>query len=77
MSEPKRTAEAALSYGVAKADLEITTLTIAERRAQYLALAQRRVRPGSGSMGGSSNSASQPSPRQAWAAWRNALSNEN
>ena len=49
MSEPKRTAEAALSYGVATADLEIPTLTIAERRAQYVALAQRHVRPGSGS----------------------------
>ena len=48
MSEPERTA-AALSYGVAKADLEIPTLTIAEQRAQYLALAQRHVRPGSGS----------------------------
>ena len=48
MSEPERTA-AALSYGVAKADLEIPTLTIAERRAQYLALAQHHVRPGSGS----------------------------
>jgi len=49
MSEPKRIAEAALSYGAATADLEIPTLTIAERRAQYLALAQRHVRPGSGS----------------------------
>ena len=48
MSEPKRTAEAALSYGAAKADLEIPTLTIAERRAQYR-VAQRHVRPGSGS----------------------------
>ena len=49
MSEPQRIAEAALSYSVAKADLEIPTLTIAERRAQYLTLAQRHVRPGSGS----------------------------
>jgi hypothetical protein len=49
MSEPKRTAEAAMSYGVATADLEIPNLTMAERRALYLALAQRHVRPGSGS----------------------------
>ena len=47
MSEPKRTAEAAMSYGVATEDLVIPTLTIAERRAQYVALAQRHVRPGS------------------------------
>ena len=37
MSEPKRTAEAALSYGAATQIWEIPTLTIAERRAQYLA----------------------------------------
>ncbi len=49
MSEPERIAEAASSYDAATADLEIPALTIAERRAQYLALAQRHVRPGSGS----------------------------
>ena len=49
MSEPEQVAETASSYGAATADSEIPALTVAERRAQYLALAQRHVRPGSGS----------------------------
>ena len=49
MSESEQVAETASSYDAATADSEIPALTVAERRAQYLALAQRHVRPGSGS----------------------------
>ena len=49
VSESEQVAETASSYDAATADSEIPALTVAERRAQYLALAQRHVRPGSGS----------------------------
>jgi hypothetical protein len=49
VSEPERVAEATSSYGAATAASEFPVLLLAERRAQYLALAQRHVRPGSGS----------------------------